>query len=141
MLLDTNILLYSVDEESPFHSNAKSWMEKELNGPRRIGLPWQSLTGFLRIATNHRAMVKPLSSTEAWTIVEEWLAAPSTWIPAPSRGFPDILSRLIGDLRLGGNLIPDAVLAALCIQHGLAIVSADSDFARFREITWINPLW
>jgi uncharacterized protein len=32
------------------------------------------------------------------------------------------------------------VLAALSVEHGLAVVSADSDFARFRELTWVNPV-
>lgn len=141
MLVDTNILLYSVDESSPFHQACRSWMEEALNGPRRVGLPWQSLTGFLRIATNHRAMENPLPPGDAWEVVEQWLASPSTWVPSPTQGYHTILAKLIRDLDLRGNLIPDAALAALCIQDGLAVVSADSDFARFREITWINPLW
>jgi len=139
MLVDANILLYAVDETSPFHSASKSWLEGALNGSRRVALPWQSLLGFLRIATNPRALVTHLSADEAWGFIEDWLAAPCAWIPQPTAGYRTILGSLVRDLRLSGNLIPDAALAALCIQHGLAIVSADSDFARFPELTWINP--
>lgn len=140
MLVDANILLYAVDASSPFHDAARDWMNRELNGARRVGIPWASLTAFQRIATNPRALADPLSPQEAWQHVEEWLDAPATWIPAPGRGHRQILGRLIRDLDLRANLVPDAVLAALCVEHGLQIVSADSDFARFDEITWLNPM-
>lgn len=140
MLVDANILLYSVDETSPFHGPARDWMTEALNGPRRIGIPWMSLAAFVRITTNPRALAQPLSPAEAWEFVENWLDAPATWVPAPGRSHRTILGRLIRDLDLRANLVSDAVLAAVCIEHGLAIVSADSDFARFGEITWINPV-
>lgn len=139
MLIDANLLLYAVDELSPHHEATKSWLEDALNGPSRIGLPWQSLTGFLRIATNPRAVPAPLTPAEAWSCVEDWLDAPSAWVPEPGRGHRAILGRLVRELHLSAKLIPDASLAALCIEHGLAIASADSDFARFAEVRWINP--
>jgi len=140
MLLDANILLYAVDEESSFHDAARGWLESALNGPRRIGVPWVTVTAFLRIVTNPRALRAPLTAAEAWEIVDAWLDAPSVWVPAPGRGHREILGRLVRDLDLRANLIPDAVLAALCIEHGLEMISADSDFARFTEIAWRNPL-
>lgn len=139
MLVDANILLYSVDEDSPFHETARDWMTEALNGPQRVGIPWTSLWAFLRIATNPRAMVDPLTPAQAWEHVDDWLAAPATWTPSPGRGHAEILRTLLvgQDLRVG--LVTDAALAALCLEHGLAIVSADSDFARFSELVWINP--
>ena len=140
MIVDANILLYAVDEDSAFHPSAKQWLEDALNGPRRVGLPWQSLTGFMRIATNPRAVPNPLDPADAWDIVEAWLDAQNSWIPQPGPGYREILGRMVRDLHLSANLVPDAALAALCIEHGLAVVSADSDFARFPEVSWINPL-
>ena len=140
MLVDANVLLYAVDEESPFHAPARAWLQTALNGTRRVGLPWMSLVAFVRIATHPRAFRDPMSATEAWSIVEAWLDAPAAWIPEPGRGHRDILGRLLRALDLRGNLVTDAVLAALCIEHGLEMVSADSDFARFRELTWTNPI-
>ncbi len=140
MLVDANILLYAVDETSPFHERARDWMEETLNGSRRVGLPWASLTAFLRIVTNPRALADPLAPAEAWALVDAWLDAPTVWVPTPGRGHREILGRLVGDLDLRANLIPDAVLAALCIEHGLEMVSADTDFARFTELTWHNPI-
>lgn len=115
-------------------------MESALNGPRRVGIPWMSLTAFLRVATNPRALSRPLSPSRAWEIVDGWLDAPTVWVPTPGRGHREILGRLVRDLDLRANLIPDAVLAALCIEHGLEMISADTDFARFTEIVWRNPV-
>src|SRR5580765_7650122 len=140
MLVDANILLYAVDHDSPFHERARVWMEEALNGPRRVGLPWQSLWAFLRIATNPRALRAPVSPSAAWDYVDAWLGAPAAWTPAPGRGHPAILRGLIVDLDLRAGLVADAVLAALCLEHGLAMISADSDFARFPQLSWENPV-
>lgn len=140
MLVDANILLYAVDEESAFHEKAKAWLEAGLNGTRRVGIPWQSVTAFLRIGTNARALAEPLTPNEAWAYVESWLDAPSVWIPQPSGGHREILGRLVTGLDIRANLVPDAALAALCVEHGLTMISADSDFARFTEIRWFNPV-
>lgn len=139
MIVDANILLYATDESSPFHANSVHWLEGALNGPRRIGLPWSSLMAFVRIATHPRVASDPLSAADAWGYVEAWLDAPAAWIPAPGRGHREILGRLVRDLDVRGNLVSDAALAALCIEYGTGIASADSDFARFTEIEWINP--
>ena len=133
MLVDANILLYSVDESSQFHGAAAAWLTDALNGTRRVALPWISLTAFLRIATNPRASSNPLSLSDAWEILDGWLAAPTSWIPQPGPGHHEILRRLTIDRDLRAGLVTDAVLAALCIEHGLDIVSADSDFALIRR--------
>lgn len=140
MLVDANILLYAVDADSPFHGDAAEWLTAALNGTRRVGLPWVSLTSFTRIATNPRAARDPMAPGEAWQQVEEWIDAPASWIPSAGRGHREILGRLVRELDLRANLVSDAVLAALCIEHGLEMISADSDFARFTEVRWINPV-
>jgi uncharacterized protein len=140
VLVDANVLLYAVDETSPFHQAARSWLEDALNGERRVGIPWSSATAFVRIATHPRALRSPLSPSEAWAFVDDWLDAATTWIPAPGRSHRSIFGRLVRELDLRGNLVSDAALAALCIEHGLTMVSADSDFARFGAINWVNPV-
>lgn len=139
MLLDANILLYAVDSTSPRHAVASAWLEGALNGTRRVGLPWQSLTAFVRIVTHPRAVTAPLTAPEAWSYVEDWLDAPATWVPVPGPGYRTILAGLVRDLDLRGNLVSDAALAALCLEHGLQIVSADSDFARFPSLRRLDP--
>lgn len=139
MLVDANILLYSVDETSRFHPAATSWLTAALNGARRVGLPWISLTAFLRISTNPRALAAPLDPAEAWSIIDRWLAAPTAWVPTPGPGHGEVLRRLTVEHDIRAGLVTDAVLAALCIEHGLQMISADSDFARFPEVAWLNP--
>ena len=139
MLIDANLLLYAVDEVAPEHERARTWLTAQLNGERRIGLPWASLTAFLRISTHHRASRQPLRPEDAWGFVDEWLAAPTAWIPGPTERHATVLGSLVRRYRIAGNLLPDAHLAAIAIEHGLELCSVDTDFARFREVRWTQP--
>jgi toxin-antitoxin system PIN domain toxin len=140
MLVDANILLYAVDERARAHDPARRWLQEALTGDRRVGLPWPSLLAFVRIVTHPRALPAPLTAAEAWQFVTEWLEAPAAWVPVPGPGHAEILGRFITELDLRGNVVSDAALAALAYEHGVAVVSADVDFARFPEVTWINPV-
>ena len=140
MLIDANLLIYAVDATAPDHSKASSWLTGQLNGDRRVGLPWESLTAFLRITTHPRAAVRPLRPAEAWRFVRDWLDVDLVWIPAATDRHADVLAGLIDRYRISGNLVPDAHLAALALEHGLEICSADTDFARFTEVRWYNPM-
>ncbi len=110
-----------------------------MNGAERVGLPWATLTAFQRIITHPRAATNPLTAEEAWSHITDWLDADQAWVPVPGARHRDILGRLLtaGDLR--GNLVTDAHLAALAIEHGVGICSFDSDFARFKDLRWVNP--
>lgn len=140
MIVDANILLYAADEASPFHTSAKDWLEGALNGPTRVGLPWVSLTAFQRIMTHPRVSANPMSPREAWAYIAEWLDAEQSWIPEPTDRHAQVFGGLIVDSDLRGKLVPDAHLAALAIEHGVGVCSADSDFARFPGVTWFDPI-
>lgn len=139
-LIDANLLIYAVDETSPRHEQARRWITDQLNGDRRVALPWPSLLAFVRIATHPRAMTNPLDGATAWTYVEQWLDNDVAFVPHPTVHHVSILGGLIARHQLSANLIPDAHLAALAIEHGLTVCSADTDFARFDEIAWSNPV-
>lgn len=140
MLLDANVLLYSIDRSSRFHAPCAAWLSDAFSGPRRIGLPWQTIGAFLRISTHPRVFARPLQPDQAWAVVEHWLAAPTCWVPEATGNTARILGDLVRNHELRGNLIADAQLAALAIEHGVAVVSADTGFARFPSVRWINPL-
>jgi toxin-antitoxin system PIN domain toxin len=140
ILVDANLLLYSQFADFPQHVRARSWLESELNSPGRVGIPWQSSLAFLRLATNPRIFRTAVAVSVAWQRVTEWLEHPRVWIPEPGADHVVILGRLLERVHATGNLIPDAHLAALAIEHGLSVYSADSDFARFPGVTWINSL-
>lgn len=140
MLLDANLLLYAADESSPHNKGAAAWLTDTLNGDRRVAIPWQSIGAFLRISTHPRISAEPLSGPEAWALVANWLSADPVWIPPTSERTAGVLEGLIRAHGVNGNLITDAQLAAVAVENGLAVYSADSDFARFPEVEWINPL-
>jgi uncharacterized protein len=140
MLVDANILLFATDATSTFHAAAVDWLEEQLSGDRRVGLPWLSLWAFLRLSTNSRVYRDPLTPDHAWAHVDRWLSVDVTWIPAPMERHAKILGQLVKGYHLSGDMIPDAQLAAIAIEHGLTVCSADTDFARFSEIRWENPI-
>jgi hypothetical protein len=140
ILVDANILIYAHVTEFPQHEAARTWLDDRLNGLPRVALPWPALLGFVRIITNPRIFDRPESVAEAWQQVEEWLAMPSVWIPQPGERHADFLGRLLRTERVTANLVPDAHLAALAIEHGLTLCSSDGDFARFPSLRWENPL-
>lgn len=140
-LVDANILVYSTDESSEHHQAARDWLDEQTAGvPRSVGLPWPSLLVYLRLVTNPRMYSPPATSVDAWQRVEDWLSRPAAWIPVPGPQHQRILGALIEACQPTGNLVPDVHLAALAREHGLTVVSTDTDFAKFSGITWINPV-
>ncbi|MBU3750477.1 MAG: type II toxin-antitoxin system VapC family toxin [Mycobacterium sp.] len=140
MIVDANLLLYAVDESSVHNRAASSWLEKTLGGDSRVGLPWQTIGAFLRIVTHPRVVENPLSGAEAWRYVADWLAVPVVWIPPATETTARVYARLCEQVEVTGNLVPDAQLAAVAVEHGTELVSADTDFMRFPGLRWSNPL-
>jgi toxin-antitoxin system PIN domain toxin len=140
MLVDANLLLFAVDERNPRQEAAARWLSEQLAGAARIGLPWESLGAFLRLSTHPRIFERPLTPETATGLVREWLASEVVWTPLPTARHGEVLMSLVTTHRVTGNLITDARLAALAIEHGLTVYSDDSDFASFPEVRWINPL-
>lgn len=141
LLIDANLLIYAHVRQMPDHAAAREWLDAQLNEQPRVGLPWPSLLAFMRLVSNPRVFEEPLPLAQAWRQVEAWLSAPASWIPTPTERHPAILRELIGaDTRLSPNLVADAHLAALAIEHGLTLCSADRGFAGFSGLVWKNPL-
>lgn len=140
MLLDASLLLCAVDRGSSRHEPASAWLTGQLNGTRRVALPWQTLGAFLRIATHPRALPRPLDAATAWERVRDWIEAPAAWIPTPGPDHARLLGQLVTAHDVRGNLVPDAQLAALALEHGLTVCSTDTDFGRFTGVPWIDPL-
>lgn len=140
ILVDANLLVYAHVSSLSQHENARGWLDDRLNGVTAVGLPWASLLGFLRLVTNPRIFERPESIPDAWKQVEGWLGCASVWIPMPLERHHEILKPLLLQSGMRANLVPDAHLAALAIEHGLTLCSTDGDFARFPNLRWENPL-
>jgi hypothetical protein len=140
VILDANLLLYAVDARSEQHAIAAPWLERALGGNRRVGIPWQTIGAFLRISTHPRVTTNPLSAAAAWAYVRSWLDTDPVWVPPATERTAEVLAHLMGRHQITANLVTDAQLAALALEHGLVVLSADTDFARFDELRWENPL-
>jgi uncharacterized protein len=140
ILIDANLLVYAHVASFPQHEAARHWLDRQLNGFARVGLPWPSLLAFLRLVTNPRVFERAEPVEQAWAQVSNWLACDQVWVPQPTERHAALLETLLALPGVYGNLVPDAHLAALAIEHGLTLCSADADFARFPELDWMNPL-
>jgi toxin-antitoxin system PIN domain toxin len=138
ILVDANLLIYASAADLPQHQRAREWLDEQINGSARVGLPWPSLLAFMRIVSNPR-LFERASLAQARAQVQAWLAQPSTWIPLPTEAHGAILDQLLAGEH-SHRLIADAHLAALALEHGLALCSSDGDFARFPGLRWQNPL-
>lgn len=139
-LLDANLLLYAYDEESPFHGRARAFFETALSGDEPVGLPWATILAFLRLVTHPKVCTRPMTSEEALETVDSWFGSPVVCVPEPTDRHWTTLAELVTEVGARGNLVPDAHLAALAVQHGARLCSSDRDFARFPSLDWWNPL-
>ena len=140
ILVDANLLVYAHVASFQQHTRARSWLDEQLNGSTLVGLAWPSLLAFLRLVTNPRVFDRPAPTAQAWAQVQAWLSCDNTWIPHPGERHAALLGEVLAIPGVHANLIPDAHLAALALEHGLMVCSTDSDFARFPNVRWTNPL-
>lgn len=140
LIVDVNLLIYAINRDAVDHARAKSWWEGAVSGNESVGLAWAVVLAFIRITTSPRVMAQPLSFEQAAACVDEWLEQPMVAIAKPTERHWGILRDLLGPLGSAGNLTSDAHLAALAIEHGATLVSADRDFGRFPHLRWSNPL-
>lgn len=139
-LPDVNLLQYALDEMSPHHPRARPWLEALLSGTEPAGFAWVVILAFVRLSTRPQLFANPLAPAEAFAVVEGWLAQPCALVLHPTERHLALLRGLLEPLGTAGNITTDAHLAALAIEHGGEVCSADTDFARFRGLRWTNPL-
>jgi len=138
-LLDANILLYAYDSDSAQHFACRTWLEAVFNAEETLALPWQTLLAFVRIATNPRAVQRPLTASEACGIVDSWLQRPNVVVLDAGERFWEIFQAQMVEAQVRGPLVTDAALAALALEHGATLCSTDRDFRRFRALKLLDP--
>lgn len=137
---DANLLIYAYNSGSARHSMAREWLEQTLSGVEPVGLPWQSIAAFLRIMTDSRLPGERLSAAAAVQIVNEWLSQPMVRVLSPGEGHWQLFHRMVVEGQAPGPLVSDAQIAALTIEYGGILYTADRDFARFPGLRRKNPL-
>ena len=140
ILVDANILLYAENSLHPRNRKAREWWDDQLSGSKSVCLCWTVLSAFIRIGTNPRVFESPLSLEQAVARVQSWLEQPCARVVRPTDRHWIVFQQMLSDGQAVANLVTDAHLAALAIEHGCRLASTDSDFARFPKLKWMNPL-
>jgi len=140
ILIDANILIYAHVSSFVQHGRAREWLDQQLNSAAPVGLPWASVLAFLRLVTNPRVFERPEPIRDAWHQVRIWFSSETAWVPPPTARHAELLGEFLALPGVHGNLVLDAHLAALAMEHGLTLCSTDGDFARFQGLRWSNPI-
>ena len=140
ILADVNVLVYAHRQDLPQHERFSAWLGDEVESGRSFGLCDASLTGFLRIVTNGRVFADPTPLGVALRSIEELREQPGAVQIGPGARHWEIFTELCSSVGARGNDIPDAYLAALAIESGSELVTADRGFGRFPGLRWSNPV-
>ena len=140
IVFDANLLIYAYDSGSTYHTKARVWVEDTFSGTEVVGLPWHAITAFLRIMTNKRLPGARFTLEQACQIVGGWLTQPNTHSLVPGENHWPLLRSMLIEGQASGALANDAQIAALTIEYGGVLHTADRDFARFPGLRWVNPL-
>lgn len=138
-IVDLNVLIYAVDAKAPLHQAARGFLTDVMNSSETVGIPVAVAVGFVRLTTNPRVMVEPLDPPTSIGIVTGWLSRPNVTMPGPTRRHFEIFGEMLDTLGTAGNLVTDAHLATLAIEHGAELCSFDHDFGRFPGLDWRLP--
>ena len=138
ILVDANVLIYSVNGDAPHHPVAKAWLAGALNTNEVVGFDWTVLLAFLRIVTNRRIFPSPLTIDQALAIVDAWVTHPNSVVVSPGDGHLGRLGGLLGDSGTAANLVTDAHVAAVALGMGAAVATFDADFHRFPGLNVVH---
>jgi toxin-antitoxin system PIN domain toxin len=137
---DLNLLVYAYNADAQLHDEARVWWERLMNGRDPVGIPWVVSCGFVRLMTHPRVLEVPVDPKLAIDHVSSWFECSHVRVVNPSPRHLIVLKGLLGSIGVGGNLVTDAHIAAIAIEHQAEVHSNDADFARFPGLNWSNPL-
>lgn len=142
LVVDTNVLVYAANAESPFHRACRDWLERQRERPEAWYTTWSIVYEFLRVVTHARVLVRPWSAGAAWSFITALLASPSFGLLMPTERHPDVAGSVLAEYpHLAGNLFRDAHTAILMREHGIRrICTRDVDFTRFKFLEVVDPL-
>jgi toxin-antitoxin system PIN domain toxin len=138
-LVDANVLIYGVNEASARHEVARDWLDRALSGEETVGFSWSVLLAFLRLTTHPAVFARPLDAPRALAVVRAWISQPTAQLIDPTARHLDVLAGLLTEAGTAANLVNDAHLAALAIEHDATLVTFDTDFDRFAGLRTERP--
>jgi uncharacterized protein len=137
---DVNVLVIAHRPDQDRHDEMRTWLEAEVNSDRPFALADVAVAGFLRIVTNARIYRRPTPLEGAMKVVDDLVGRPGCVPVAAGPRHWTIFRRLLGEGDARGNLVPDAHLAAIAVEHGATIATRDRGFGRFAGLSWFDPL-
>ena len=142
LVVDTNVLVYAADEDSPFHAACRAWLERQRQRPEAWYTTWAVVYEFLRVTTHARVMRTPWTARAAWDFVAALLASPGLGVLVPTQRHAEVAGQVIAELpHLAGNLLHDAHTAILMREHGIRrVCTRDTDFHQFPFVEVIDPI-
>lgn len=138
-LLDVNVVLAAHRSDHPDHAVSRKWLDGLLANGEQFGVPWTVWWSFLRLASHPRIFEVPTPVADSFAFIRSLCAQPGHVAVEPGLRHEEILERIIHEGDARGDLIPDAVLAALALECGAEMASFDRDFARFPGLRWTVP--
>jgi toxin-antitoxin system PIN domain toxin len=140
IVIDANLLIYSYDVKSADHRKSATWLAGVLSGTEAVGLPWPCICAFVRVVTNRKLGGMRVTAEAALGVVEEWRQSPNAQVLVPGDRHWSLFRRMVAEGQASGALVSDAEIAALTIEYGGVLHTADRDFARFPGLRLVNPL-
>ncbi len=142
LVVDTNVLVYAADADSPLHAACRNWLEQQRGRADAWYTTWAILYEFLRVTTHPRVMRRPWSAQMVWDFIAALLASPGLAVLVPTPRHAEVAAQVIAELpHLAGNLFHDAHTAVLMREHGIRrILTRDTDFHRFPFLEAVDPL-
>ena len=138
--VDTNVLVYAEIRNSRFHERARAVLAECAEGAAAWAIPWPCVYEFLRVVTHPKVYHPPVPAEVALADLRSLLASPSLILLSETPGHGDVMDSMVRSAGVTGNLIHDAHIAALCVEHGVTeLITGDRDFHRFRELTIVDP--
>jgi uncharacterized protein len=135
LLLDVNVVLAAQRADHPDHSWVRLWFDETMSSGEPFGVPYLVWASFLRLTTNRRIFPVPTPLDDAFAFVDATAAQPEYLQIDPGPRHLAILRRLCTSADAVGDLVPDAVLGALAVEHGVTVVTLDRDFARLPDVS------
>jgi hypothetical protein len=140
ILLDVNVLVDAFRGDQPRHPAVRAWVDQVVEGDAAFGVPELVLSGFVRVVTHPRVFEEPDDVDDALAFAERLRELPHALAVQPGERHWSIFARLCRVTRATGNTVPDAYLAAIAIESGGELVTADRGFARFPGLRWREPM-
>lgn len=141
LVVDTNILVYAADSDSPFHAQCLRWLQQQRTRPDAWFTTWSILYEFLRVTTHPRVMRRPWSTPQSWSFISALLASPGLSVLVATLRHKEVAQAMISEMPLlAGNLVHDAHTVILMREHGIRRIGThDADFHRFPFVEVVDP--